>query len=66
MSLAEKCRRADYVIDNSGSRDETARRVVEVYEEICRSKAHWKVRVLLGVILVGSACLLTWALRNIL
>jgi dephospho-CoA kinase len=34
MPLAEKAARADYVIDNSGSRGETERRVRDVYRAL--------------------------------
>jgi dephospho-CoA kinase len=37
MPLAEKANRADYVIDNSGTVEETLRRADEVLDEICRS-----------------------------
>jgi dephospho-CoA kinase len=37
MSLADKAKNADYVIDNSGTIDETLKRSDEVLDEICRS-----------------------------
>jgi dephospho-CoA kinase len=34
MPEAEKAKLADYVIDNSGSREETARRVGEIWQQL--------------------------------
>jgi len=36
MPVAEKAKLADYVIDNSGTRPETERRVREVYQALLR------------------------------
>jgi dephospho-CoA kinase len=35
LPIAEKARRADYLIDTSGAFEETDRQVVRVYEELC-------------------------------
>lgn len=37
MPLSEKAKKADYVIDNSGTLEETLKRADEVLDEICRS-----------------------------
>lgn len=53
MPLAEKCRRADVVIDNSGDRDLTLQQVWKLHEEMKKlSSFQWIYRIVLAIVLV--------------
>ena len=48
--MADKCRQATYVIDNSKDMDYTKEQVLDLYHQLRRSNTHWVYRgVLLGV-----------------
>ncbi len=54
MPLAEKCRKADIVVDNSRDRDSTHQEVVRVYKELSRlSSYRWLMRWTLLATLVA-------------
>ena len=53
MPLAEKCRRADIVIDNSSDRDFTMQQVWKLHEEMKKlSSYQWIYRIVLAIVLV--------------
>ena len=52
MPLIQKCEKATHVIDNSGDIEQTKQQVKNVYKELIRSKKHWRVRLLLGGVLI--------------
>ncbi|XP_054162266.1 dephospho-CoA kinase domain-containing protein-like [Oppia nitens] len=53
MSLDEKCRLADIVIDNSVDLDYTRKQVDQVVKELRSSYKHWKLRIaLMAAILI--------------
>lgn len=53
MPLAEKCRRADVVIDNSSDRDLTLQQVWKLHEEMKKlSSFQWIYRIVLAIVLV--------------
>ena len=60
MPLAEKCRRADIVIDNSEDRDYTLQQVQRLYEDMMKlSSYQWMYRVALIIaLIVGIAVLI--------
>ena len=60
MPLAEKCRRADIVIDNSEDRDFTLQQVQRLYEDMMKlSSYQWMYRVALIIaLIVGIAVLI--------
>lgn len=61
MSLSEKRSKADYIIENSGTTDETKEQVLWIYDELRMSNFHVKMRVLLitaVILLTGSVTLL--------
>ncbi len=56
MPLAEKCRKADIVVDNSRDRDSTHQEVVRVHKELSRlSSYRWLMRwtLLAAVVALG-------------
>lgn len=58
MSLEEKCSRASYVIDNSGTLRSTEEQVNRLYEKFRKSYAYLPLRI--GIFLI--VFLLTWLL----
>jgi dephospho-CoA kinase len=54
----EKCSKADYVIENSGNFADTERQVDEIYSSIRKSKMHWKIRFMVGLLSVCTSGLL--------
>jgi len=65
MSLEEKCRRADFVIDNSRSVEDTETQVRRTVEDLSQSWAHWKLRFALLACLALLAAVI-YFLVNIL
>lgn len=56
MSLAEKCEKATYVIDNTGTMEDTKQQVLDIYSKLCKSKLHWRLRIgVLAVVALMSA-----------
>ena len=51
--LIQKCEKATHVIDNSGDIEQTKEQVESIYKELIRCKKHWRVRLLLGGVLVS-------------
>lgn len=47
MPLEDKCRRAHFVVDNSGSERDTREEVVRIINTLRASRAHWRLRLLL-------------------
>lgn len=70
MPLSEKCSKAQYVIENSGTEDDTKRQVLWIYDELSNSRSHWKYRIpavtLLTVVTGGLSLLLTWAITKVI
>ena len=63
MPLAEKCRRADIVIDNSEDRDYTLQQVQRLYEDMMKlSSYQWMYRVALIIALIVGIAVLIKAL----
>ena len=59
MPLAEKCRKADIVIDNSEDHDFTLQQVQKLYEEMRKLSSHqWIYRVALIIALVVGIAVL--------
>lgn len=46
MPLTEKCRMANYVVDNSGTEEMTEKQIVDLFRKFNRSKLHWPIRIL--------------------
>ena len=67
MPLREKCSKADYVIENSGNLEDTREQVLRIYKELRSSKAHWKIRLVVGILGLCGGGLLTalfWLVRR--
>lgn len=58
MSLDEKCERADYVIENSSTFEETKEQAIKIIEDLKKSKFHYKIRFYI----VGGVSLLLFAM----
>ncbi|KAF8796989.1 Dephospho-CoA kinase domain-containing [Argiope bruennichi] len=53
MSLAEKAKRADFVISNTGDRENTREQVETLVKQLKNLKTHWKYRfIFLGSVLI--------------
>lgn len=69
VPLTDKCQKATYVIDNSGSIEETKKQIQEIFEKLKSSKKHWKIRaaVLLSLVtFVGTLSYGFYAVWNYL
>lgn len=69
MPLEEKCKLADYVIDNSHGTSETEVQTKAIITDLRNSKAHWKLRIILlsgGLIIVLSCAAGVWGLKTYL
>jgi hypothetical protein len=53
MPLEQKAALAQFVIENSGSLEDTRQQVEDIHRELSRSLFHWKVRLLLGLAVGG-------------
>ena len=63
LPLEEKCRKADFVVDNSGSIDSTCRQVDVLEAVLCQAYKGWLSRYMLLDALVASAgAALAWLL----
>ena len=60
MSLELKAKRADFVVENSGSLTDTKVQIEAIKRELNDSKFHWKIRLILGVALGGIVGLGCW------
>ena len=66
MSLDDKCRRADFVIENSGSVDDTRQQVAAVHAKLSSSRLHWRIRLAIGVAVGGVVGLLYYVAKKCL
>ena len=60
MPVLSKASRADYVIDNTGYREETQGQVDEVHQILVTSGTPWKLRFIVLVVLTASSAWLIW------
>ena len=59
MPVVSKASRADYVVDNTGTREETLGQVQEVHELLTSHGTPWKLRlIILGVLALSSTWLI--------
>lgn len=47
MSLEEKCKNSDFVIENSGTLSDTEEQALKILEVLLESNQHWKIRGLI-------------------
>lgn len=70
MPLSEKCSKAQYVIENSGTEEDSKRQVLWIYDELNSSRSHWKYRIpavtILTVVTGGVSLLLTWVISKVI
>ena len=60
LALSTKRQHAHFVIENSGSRAETARQVRRVLAVLRTSRAHWRLRGSMLLLLAGCVTLTLW------
>eukprot|EP00088_Acartia_fossae_P005394 TRINITY_DN1237_c0_g1_i1.p1 TRINITY_DN1237_c0_g1~~TRINITY_DN1237_c0_g1_i1.p1 ORF type:complete len:244 (-),score=69.36 TRINITY_DN1237_c0_g1_i1:177-908(-) len=53
MPLDQKAVRADFVIENSGSIEDTKHQVLRINRALSKSYFHWKIRLLVGFVVGG-------------
>lgn len=66
LPLAEKCKLADHVIDNSGSLDATRDAVIKLHEQFSGSYAHWKLRSILFVVITLFSWICVFSVKSLL
>lgn len=59
MSLESKCEKADFVVENSGNFNDTREQVTRIIEDLRKSKHHWKIRLIVGLLSTGFLSILT-------
>lgn len=62
LPLHEKCKMADYVIDNSGDIKQTDKQIQEVVRQLNQSYGHWKLRGILFIATLAFCGLVSWGL----
>lgn len=63
MSLEEKSKRATHVVDNSHSIAETDSQIKELYQTFERSRAYWKLRIIVFSCLATVVALISHLLK---
>ena len=61
LDIEQKRQKADIVIDNTGSKEETSHQVHKVYSKLNSSWSHWKLRL----ILIGMLFSTCWIIQKI-
>lgn len=61
MPLEQKAERAHFVIENSGSLEDTREQVARIVGILKDSKHHWKVRMIAGIICCSIFSFMYWA-----
>jgi len=51
MPIEKKCAQAHFVIDNSSTIEDTREQLIEIYSDLRKSNAHWKIRAIVGAVL---------------
>ena len=64
MPLEEKARRAQFVVENSGSLRDTEEAVRAVHAALAASRFHWRVRAAVAAALGGIVALVCIAVRG--
>ncbi|XP_014258472.1 uncharacterized protein LOC106671964 [Cimex lectularius] len=64
MSLDEKARQASFVIDNSGTIEDTQTQVEQLIRLLKADKFHWKVRLICGIAVFFSVSLVCWLITT--
>ncbi|GAB6026767.1 hypothetical protein CHUAL_013266 [Chamberlinius hualienensis] len=62
MPLEEKCKKAQFIINNSGSLSETKSQAQSIYQVLRQSKQHWKLRFLITGWTVMVTLVIVWLL----
>ncbi|XP_054271876.1 dephospho-CoA kinase domain-containing protein-like [Macrosteles quadrilineatus] len=60
MALDQKCERAHYVIENSGSVDDTREQVTRIVAALKCSRHHWRLRIIAGLFCSGVVSFIIW------
>lgn len=60
MALDVKCEKAQYVIENSGSIEDTREQVTRIVAALKSSNHHWKMRLIAGLFCSGIVSFIIW------
>ncbi|KAL1116653.1 hypothetical protein AAG570_005125 [Ranatra chinensis] len=60
MSLDEKCKRASFVVENSGNLEDTREQVAKVVSVLKACRYHWRIRLFAGLFCSGLVSLVVW------
>ncbi|XP_023713600.1 dephospho-CoA kinase domain-containing protein [Cryptotermes secundus] len=60
MSLERKCEQAHFVVENSGTIQDTREQVLQILYILRSYKAHWKLRAVAGLCCTGLVSFLIW------
>ncbi len=64
MSLEDKSARADFVLENSGSEQDTRKQLLAVHQKLAASWLHWKIRLVLGLAMGGVFGIAIWVAKK--
>lgn len=60
MPLESKCEKAHFVVENSGTVEDTRQQVIKIISILRGYRAHWKLRVIAALCCTGIVSLLLW------
>ncbi|KAK7788302.1 hypothetical protein R5R35_010796 [Gryllus longicercus] len=60
MPLESKCEKAHFVVENSGTVEDTRQQVIKIISILRGYRAHWKLRVFAALCCTGIVSLLIW------
>lgn len=60
MPLNKKCELAHFVIENSGSLEDTREQVLKIVSNLKSSRYQWRFRIIAGLFCTGIISLLLW------
>nr|CAD7587494.1 unnamed protein product [Timema genevievae] len=60
MPLDSKCEKGHFVVENSGTVDDTRQQVLKIISVLQSYNTHWKMRAIIGLCCTGIVSLLIW------
>ncbi|XP_067005516.2 dephospho-CoA kinase domain-containing protein [Anabrus simplex] len=60
MPLESKCEKAHFVVENSGTVEDTREQVLRILSILRTYRVHWKIRAIAGICCTGILSLLIW------
>lgn len=65
LPLDQKCALADFVVDNTGDQEQLRHQVEDIVRELRKSRAHWKLRGAVALVLLLLLLIVAWLVYRI-